>query len=369
LIILSCSFAAGDDIIITGVHSVRYKIKTPNPQVFTNYINNGYTQTVSSPEDNTIEVNIKIRADEFKSYLRYPLDYQIPTWLKPYTLATDEIQSEDRDICSLARSLAKGCEYQYQVVERILKWVSENITYHLDPHVPRAAREVLYSKRGYCIGYSNLSLALLRAVGIPCRNVHGIYFDRMNITAPDQYNAVSLNGVMLHRWIEVYYPDVGWVFSDPHRCINHLNGCYIYLAHQNAGGDYNATKIAGTEIKIKEEKNMIAYIDLIETNSRMLFLRPSIFKRKSSMVEVWLLNDPLPEGDYEVVLSSLEQVLRSAPNEEGKTRFVGLQSGEYELKIRYNGELKYITNFSLERTQEMRYDVLLEPEEGTDEKL
>ncbi len=72
------------------------------------------------------------------------------------------------------------------------------------------------------MGYSELSVDLLRRVGIPARTVQGILR-----TKPGSEGYDSRIGGVYHRWIEVYYPDRGFVFSDPSASINAVDARYV----------------------------------------------------------------------------------------------------------------------------------------------
>jgi len=65
------------------------------------------------------------------------------------------------------------------------------------------------SQQGECGGYSNLFIALCRAVGVPARPITGI----VGIKEGSYYWA---NGdVYTHMWAEFYLPNYGWVPADP----------------------------------------------------------------------------------------------------------------------------------------------------------
>ena len=40
---------------------------------------------------------------------------------------------------------------------------------------------------------------------------------------------MRLEGGILHRWVEVYYPDRGWVFCDPSGKVNFVEATYLLL--------------------------------------------------------------------------------------------------------------------------------------------
>ena len=65
------------------------------------------------------------------------------------------------------------------------------------------------SQQGECGGYSNLFIALCRAVGVPARPITGI----VGIKEGSYYWA---NGdVYTHVWAEFYLPKYGWIPADP----------------------------------------------------------------------------------------------------------------------------------------------------------
>jgi transglutaminase-like putative cysteine protease len=63
---------------------------------------------------------------------------------------------------------------------------------------------------------------LLRRVGITARTVQGVLRSR-----PDSAGYEARIGGVFHRWIEVYYPDTGFVFSDPSSSINSVDARYV----------------------------------------------------------------------------------------------------------------------------------------------
>jgi hypothetical protein len=348
--------AAGDEIILSGKSSTTFIVKTKSKHLFNNYSNNGFRQEVRSLDGEMLEIKTSVDMAPMASLITYPLEYRIPGWLKKYTSPDKFIQSDDRRISALAKNLSSDCNTQYQVVQNVIRWVKTNIEYRLDSDVPKTASDVLRKKTGYCIGYSNLTTALLRAAGIPARNVHGIFIKSSELKELDQFHPLSLNDVTLHRWIEVYYPDIGWVFSDPYYSANHITGNYIFLKSQSGGEDYAGKQLTGTGVMVKQIEDKIIPIDIVFNKTKLLYTRPNIFVRTSGMVTVMLLNEVPNREQIEVVLASLDGTWRSCPDDDGKTIFLGLQEGEYELKIRYNGKLEHIEKFKLGKAEELIFE-------------
>ncbi|RLM56461.1 DUF4129 domain-containing protein [Halobellus sp. Atlit-31R] len=63
---------------------------------------------------------------------------------------------------------------------------------------------------GYCTYYATTMVVMLRSQGVPARFVTG-YTPGENV-GDDRYVVRGLNS---HAWVEVYFPDVGWVQFDP----------------------------------------------------------------------------------------------------------------------------------------------------------
>jgi hypothetical protein len=73
----------------------------------------------------------------------------------------------------------------------------------------------LKSGKGNCQNYCHLSAALLRAAGIPVRIVKGVVLrNPENINRPEGVTIFKI-GKKKHSWIEVWFPDLGWVPFDP----------------------------------------------------------------------------------------------------------------------------------------------------------
>lgn len=71
------------------------------------------------------------------------------------------------------------------------------------------------TKRGYCDNFSSSMVVMLRSLGIPSRWVKG-YTEGEWIGSTDgnadEYQITNNNA---HSWVEVYFPDVGWVSFEP----------------------------------------------------------------------------------------------------------------------------------------------------------
>ena len=70
--------------------------------------------------------------------------------------------------------------------------------------------EVLKAKRGVCQDFAHLSLAALRALGLPARYISGYL-----LTRPPPGKPKLQGSDASHAWISVWSPEFGWVDFDP----------------------------------------------------------------------------------------------------------------------------------------------------------
>ncbi len=107
------------------------------------------------------------------------------------------------DAAALAGEIAGGAVTLMSTVRAVTEWVTENITYlRGTTDVTTTAAEVLEAGEGVCQDKAHLALALLRALGAPCRYVSGLLAGEVGES---------------HAWIEFLHPEAGWLPADPTR--------------------------------------------------------------------------------------------------------------------------------------------------------
>ncbi len=132
-----------------------------------------------------------------------------------YLQATDLVQSNASSINELARRLTNGARSEYEAVTAITNWVADQIKYTFNPPQYDAAY-TLATHSGNCQNFAHLSIALLRSVGIPARIVGGITLKDAWKVPIDAKNAIVQSmGQGGHAWLEVWFPDLGWLPYDP----------------------------------------------------------------------------------------------------------------------------------------------------------
>lgn len=134
----------------------------------------------------------------------------------PYSYAAGRqalLRSDLAPVYRLSRRLAAGAQSPYEVVRRVLRRVRTGSRYTETPPRRRLPLvDFLFGSRlGYCQQFSGAMTLLLRMAGIPARVAEGFApgtFDR----GRGEYVVRDLDA---HSWVEVYFPQLGWVTFDP----------------------------------------------------------------------------------------------------------------------------------------------------------
>ncbi len=152
----------------------------------------------------------------------------IPDQEKLYLKSTKMVQSDHPKIRQMAEKLTRGAKGELEAVSQSLNWIVDHLTYTLQPQ----RYDALYSfqsGRGNCQNFSHLSAALLRAVGIPTRIITGITLKKpWRVRSKKRTWTLNL-ATGHHAWIEVYYPDLGWVQYDAQQTHHFVSTRYLRL--------------------------------------------------------------------------------------------------------------------------------------------
>lgn len=201
---LAARAAASDETAV-------YRASGPDAALFDQYDNDGYSLAVSPAADGRLELRVRVSGGPLESRAPYPTqasrDRALPS-------------SPERD--AFARILAGDASTQTAAVERILAGVASAVRYDPDRARRQDPATVFATRRAHCVGYSELAVDLLRRAGIPARTVQGILR-----TKPGSDGWEERIGGVYHRWIEIFYPDRGFVFSDPSSSINSVDARYV----------------------------------------------------------------------------------------------------------------------------------------------
>lgn len=287
-----------DGLAIEGRDVAR--LLPPKGAKVTNYENNGYRLHWQGDE---VVVEVTAAPLESRVAFRPPARPGGPKAAEP--------------VARLALRVTTGSKTQVEAAGRLLNWVARNIEYSLDRDEAQNAQAVLERRRGYCTGIARLTVALLQVSGIRAREVAGYVFGR----SPDFMPAQGY-----HRWVEIYYPDVGWVFSDPLTSHNWVPANYLRL------GSEQLDLGSGVEGLLLERQDQISPVDLYPGGALGIRARRNSDRQLAGALLVQV-------EDSEVGLASLEGagLRRNHSLIRGTATFVGLDPGQYRLRLQVAG--------------------------------
>ncbi len=173
------------------------------------------------------------------SNAEFPLR-SVPEEEKIFLKATELVQSDSEEIINLAKRLTKDAKTEYAAVTRILNWIADNIKYTYNP--PQFdALWTLKTGKGNCQNFAHIVIALLRASGIPARVVGGITLkEQWKIPLGKNFLVQSM-GQGGHAWIEIYFPDLGWLSYDPQQSKQFTSSRHIKQTHALHSDEVNDT--------------------------------------------------------------------------------------------------------------------------------
>ncbi|MGZ3580335.1 MAG: transglutaminase-like domain-containing protein [Syntrophales bacterium] len=161
--------------------------------------------------------------------------------LMDYLKATEQVQSNNPRIRELASQLTSNVKTEFDAVQRVIAWVVDHVHY-VTPPARYDAVYSLESGKGNCQNFSHLTAALLRAVGIPVRIVNGVTFNQPFNIAWQKGTLTFKMGQGRHSWVEVWFPELGWVPFDPQNTMLFVSTRYLRI---EVGVDNNETKNDG----------------------------------------------------------------------------------------------------------------------------
>jgi hypothetical protein len=131
----------------------------------------------------------------------------------PQLARTALTQGPYAGVWRLAERLRRGARTQEDYVQEVLRYLGDGFGYSEAP--PPAARTLpgflLDGKVGYCQQFSGAMALLLRMEGVPARVSTGFTSGALD-RKTREYVVRDLDA---HSWVEVWYPDYGWVTFDP----------------------------------------------------------------------------------------------------------------------------------------------------------
>ncbi|HLS59960.1 MAG TPA: transglutaminaseTgpA domain-containing protein, partial [Virgibacillus sp.] len=148
-----------------------------------------------------------------------------------YTNLPSELPDRVHD---LAEEITSSADNRYDRVVAIEKYFGKNgFTYETN-NIPIPENEEDYvdqflfeSKKGYCDNYSTAMVVMLRSIDIPARWAKGFTSGEKIATDINEADSLGLDVYEVtnsnaHSWVEVYFPEVGWVPFEPTQGFDNL---------------------------------------------------------------------------------------------------------------------------------------------------
>ena len=134
--------------------------------------------------------------------------------LKP----TNQNQSDHQQIISLTKTVTNNCNSDYNKIRNIHNWVADNIYYDMDAFnsqnyqtMDASALGTLLTRRSVCQGYSDLSIAMLRSIGIPAI---GLSCYALGISTDKAWNTQTLMKTESNHRITAAFVNKRWIIMD-----------------------------------------------------------------------------------------------------------------------------------------------------------
>ena len=217
--------------VLEGEHTVVYDIVNPRGVAFIpDYSNESFVQLVVSQDEFSKRVQVTTKMHPLSSKTPFPVPANaIPQSLSQYLMPDKDRQSKDPSLAPLVAEITAGNHTAAEAASSILSWLADNLTFDTSITVASDALSALKHRKAYCVGYSNLAVAMLRAAGIPARVAHGYLPPGYEWGFSKDYWGVKVNDGGFHAYLELYYPDTGWVFSDAEHSLNFVDPFHIIL--------------------------------------------------------------------------------------------------------------------------------------------
>lgn len=262
------------------------------------------------------------------SHALYPLT-SLPSDVLVYLKSTAQVQSDHPEIQAKAKELIQQVTTEFDAVQRILSWVVDHVHY-VTPSPQYDAVYTFNHGKGNCQNYSHLACALLRAVGIPTRIVNGVTLNQPYSVKTRQGEFTFRFGQGRHSWIEVFFPDLGWVPFDPQQTELFVSNRFVRI---EVGLDNEETVNDGV-IRWKDSqnsRNQISFEEHIEAEFETDHIQLTMEKQNYGPKNMLLcppvravfqpIVQPLPPPSPPVVKIPLETLEYTTPHLFGNLNF------------------------------------------------
>jgi transglutaminase-like putative cysteine protease len=223
---------------------IKYSVNPAKVEDETDKFGNKYKQVTWENLSKDVQIQIKYNVDmsshlsAIESNAPFPLR-SIPKDTEIYLKSTKMVQSESADIVTVMKKLTSGASSEFEVVNNVINYVTDNIKYTYNPPQYDAIY-TLNTNSGNCQNFAHLSIALLRAAGIPSRIVGGISLkEPWKVPVGNNRQLVQSMGQGGHAWVEIFFPDLGWFSYDPQQTKQFTSTRHVKQTHGLDSNDVN----------------------------------------------------------------------------------------------------------------------------------
>ena len=364
--------AFADTKVLSGKHTIIYDIVNPQGVEFLpNYSNGSYSQKVLQEDEFSKRILIEVNLPPLNSRASFPIAPQQLSWeTRSFLGPGKDISVNDGTIAAQAKRITQDSRTVHGAVSAIFNWIVDNHTYDAGRNTPQDSRSVFYNKRGSCVGYSNLAITMLRTLGIPARYVHGYLPPGYDWGISKKYWGVQISGGGYHGWVEVYYLDSGWVFSDLLHSKNFVDP--FHIVRYTDGINLNPKDIRGGSLDVEEattftifkEENSTLAIDQLPAPKKDILARQAgeqQFGTIYGMIQD-ASGNPIPKGSLVLWEGIQGKVI---PFEKGLYSLMGLETGSYRVTIKAEGFGEVEKTFQATKGEVKKIDMVLSPQQST----
>ncbi|MER3422691.1 MAG: hypothetical protein C4293_05140 [Nitrospiraceae bacterium] len=167
---------------------------------------------VSSPSSTRFRYSVHSFPDRISKEERTVFSSSYPSLVKARFLQLPELSPQ---VLELARQVTSDAQSPYEKALAVKQYLLGNYRYSLDVRTVSErspVEEFLFTRKtGYCEHYATAMVVMLRTLGIPARLVTGFLPGEWN----DFGNYYTVRQQDAHAWVEVFFPQSGWVTFDP----------------------------------------------------------------------------------------------------------------------------------------------------------
>jgi len=203
-------------------------------------------------------------------------------------------------------------------------------------------------------------------LGIPARYAHGYLPPGYDWGISKKYWGVQISGGGYHAWVEVFYPDVGWCFSDLLHSKNFVDP--FHVLRYTDGINLNPRNIQGgsldvedaTTFTIFQEENATLAIDQLPLPQK------DFLARQTGPQQFGTIHGKIRDSSGKAVVKG-SLVLwegiqgKTIPFEDGVYSLTGLHDREYRVTIRAEGYGEVERNLQARKGEVRKIDLVLPP--------